>query len=311
MDVDLNTVDLFVRVVDEGSFSAAARSLRLSVSTVSRRVAQLEEALGVGLLTRTTRSLGLTAAGRDFLDRAAPAVAQLHAAAAEAQLLQQTPRGRVRVTAPAAFGTMLATALGPLLVAHAQLAVEIHLTDRVVDLRAEGFDIGLRTGRLHGPPDHVARQLWTTTRCLFASPAYLRDAPELRVLADLDRHERLASSASSGLSEWALVRGEREVVPHRFEARLVVNEAHALAAAARAGLGVAFIPERVCEPWVARGELVRVLPDWSGEAGGLWLHFAPRDRLTAAATAVVDHLLASVARAIAEDWTGHESLARG
>jgi DNA-binding transcriptional LysR family regulator len=292
MEVDLNSVALLLRVVRGGSFSAAARELQLPVSSVSRRVAALEEALGVSLLVRTTRSLRLTDAGRLYAQRAGRAMDELSVIHDDVRRLQDTPRGRVCITAPVSLGNDLGAMLVPLLARHPDLALEVDLSDERRDLMAGGFDIAVRAGR----PDAselIARKLLTSNYQLFASPLYLRRSARLRELADLREHRLLASRASDGNTTWTLWRGKKQL-RHRFAPVLVINEMAALKNAVVGGLGIALMPTHPCGPELARGELVHVLPELRGKDGALWLQFAKRTQLSVAAGVVVDHLLASL-----------------
>ncbi|HEY6882034.1 MAG TPA: LysR family transcriptional regulator [Polyangiales bacterium] len=292
MDVDLNSVTLVLRVVRAGSFSAAARELQLPVSSVSRRVAALEQALGVSLLVRTTRSLRLTDAGRVYAERAGRAMDELNMVHEDVRRLQTKPQGRVRITAPASLGKEVSAILLPLLSRHPDVALEVDLSDERRDLMAEGFDIAVRAGKPHAS-ELVARKLLTSNYQLFASPNYLRRSPRLRDLSDLREHRLLASRASDGSTTWTLWRGKK-MLHHRFAPSLVINEMAALKFAVVEAVGVALMPTHPCAAEVARGELVRVLPELRGKEGGLWLQYAKRTQLSTAASVVVDHLLTAL-----------------
>ncbi|HEY6880391.1 MAG TPA: LysR family transcriptional regulator [Polyangiales bacterium] len=292
MDVDLNAVSLLLRVVRGGSFSAAARELQLPVSSVSRRVAALEQALGVSLLVRTTRSLRLTDAGRVYTARAGRAMDELDAVHDDVRRLQTKPQGRVRITAPASLGKEVSALLLPLLARHPDVALEVDLSDERRDLMAGGFDIAIRAGKPEAS-ELVARKVLTSHYQLFASPNYLRRAPRLRELSDLREHRLLASRASDGSTTWALWHGKKPL-RHRFAPSLVINEMAALKFAVVDGVGIALMPTHPCAAEIARGELVRVLPELRGKDGGLWLQSAKRTQLSTAASVVVDHLLTAL-----------------
>jgi DNA-binding transcriptional LysR family regulator len=298
MDVDLNSVPLLVRVAGAGSFSAAARSLRMPISSVSRRVAALEAALGVTLLARTTRSLRLTEAGRVYVERAALALEELNVIQEDVRRLQSKPQGRVRLTAPVAMGADLSALAVRFLTRHPDIALDIDLSDERRDLQAKGIDIALRAGKPE-PSELVARKLCNSNLHLFASPSYLRRAPRLRDFDDLPQHRLLASSTIEGTTTWKLWRG-RKPLRHRFEPALVINEMLALKCAVAEGLGLALMPMHPCAPALGRGELVHALPELRGPESALWLQFAKRAQLSAAAAVVVDHLLAVLPKLLDE-----------
>lgn len=292
MNVDLNSVTLLLEVVHGGSLSAAARTLRLPVSSVSRRIAALEEALGVALLVRTTRSLRLTDAGTLYVERAGRAVEELNAIHQDLRVLRDEPRGRVRITAPVGMGGALSVMAAPLLARHAELALEIDLSDVRRDLLADGFDLAVRVGK-PSESELLARKLAASNRLLYASPSYLRRAGRLREAADLAHHRCLASDAHEGVSTWSFTQGKKRV-RHRFEPVLLINEMMALKRAAVEGIGIALLPGPACAADVARGDLVPVLPELRGPEGAMWLQFARRIKVTAATSVVIDHCLATL-----------------
>lgn len=284
--VDLNDAALFVDVVHRGSFSAAANARGVPVSTVSRRIARLETALASRLLERTTRRLRVTDAGRAYLAHAERAVDELGQGSDTLHQLEASPRGRVRMTAPPGLAPYLMAALGPFLAAHPAVVLELDLTDRRVDLMSEGIDIALRAGPVD-TPDFVGRQVFRSSRGLYASPEYLARRGRPKKLADLAAHDLIATRATESGAVWDLLvkkRAQKLV----FKPKLVVNELMAARHAARAGIGIVLMPT----PEVDRGELERVLPDVSGPMGGMWLLYPAHRGLTAAVRACVDHLIA-------------------
>ncbi len=289
MDVDLNSVALLLTVVRGGSLSAAARELSLPVSSVSRRIAALEGALGVSLLVRTTRSLRLTDAGALYVERAGRAVEELQAIHEDLHALRDEPRGRVRITAPVGLGAAMSVMAAPLLARHTELMLDIDLSDVRRDLLAEGFDLAVRAGK-PSESELVARKLAVTTRQLYASPSYLRRMPRLKELADLRQHRCLANHTHEGFGTWSLWQG-RKSVRHRFEPALLVNEMMALRRAVVEGVGIGLLPSNACAAELARGDVVCVLPELRGPEGGMWLQFARRAKITAATAVVIDHCL--------------------
>src|SRR5215207_9669134 len=172
--MDLNLVTAFVRVVEQQSFTGAAKALNLPKSSVSRRVTELEEELGVQLLHRTTRKLALTEAGRSYYEQAERALTELNAAAESASGMDTEARGIVRVTAPVDIGVMgLADVIAEFLREYPDIHVELSVSSRVVDLVDEGFDIGVRAGKSRDA-SLVARRVGNAALCLYASPEYLQ-----------------------------------------------------------------------------------------------------------------------------------------
>lgn len=257
--MDLNNVRLFVRVVETGSFTAAANQLGLPKSSVSRGVAMLEASLGVRLLQRTTRRLSLTEAGRAFHDSAAGALAQLDEAQAAATEEQEEPVGVVRITSSVDIGVgLLAPVIRNFLVAHPRVRVDVVLTPRVVDLVQEGFDLALRAGRL-ADNRLIARPLGVVRAGLFAHRDYLKQRGTPKNVAQLARHECLTFRSPTGRTTWELI-GPAGLQKVEVGGALNADGFDFLQAAVAAGMGIGLLPMFAC-----RGEgnagLVQVLPD--------------------------------------------------
>lgn len=273
--MDFNETAVFVKVVQAGSFSAAARQLGLPTSTISTRVARLEQRLGVTLLQRTTRRLSLTEAGALYFEHASTGLGYLLEAEAAMDEARQQPQGVLKVTAPADLGDAL---LGGL-VAQVQhtypaLSLELMLTERYVDLVAEGVDVALRTGELRDS-SLVAKLLGTIQWALFASPHYLQSAGQIATPADLGQHQTVQFTPM-GRHHWELQQGATAIrVP--LNGRMLVNSIGVVQAMAESGQGVALLPTFICQPTVAAGGLQRVLPAWRGQADALHLVY-PKQR---------------------------------
>lgn len=283
---DLNNVRCFLDVVGAGSFSAAARQHELPPSTISRRVARLEAELGVRLFQRTTRTLRLTEAGRAYAAHADRALAELATAHQVIGELRASPRGRVRISAPAGMGEVVWSVLAPFLREHPEVRVELDLADRFVDLVAEGVDLAIRSTRQPGP-SLVARRLTTGPRQLFANPQYLEARGYPRTAKALADHDCVLLGHAERAT-WALLGGG---APQKINvrARVCVNEARIAARVAASGFGVVLLVRSLCEPYLQHGRLVRVLPRLTGGETAVWLVYPDR-RLAAAARAVADHL---------------------
>ncbi|WP_394830246.1 LysR family transcriptional regulator [Pendulispora rubella] len=290
INLDLNDVALFVRVVQMRSFAAAARERGVPGSTVSRRIARLESVLGIRLLERTTRSLHLTDAGRAYFAHAERAVDDVWQGTDFVRELRKEPRGRVRILAPLILGAAVSKVIYMYLAKYPGVSLDLELDDRRVDLLAEGFDIAMVTGKVDST-DFVARELWRSTRkLLYASPRYLEVHGKPRRTKDLGRHDCIATRARDGFSTWTLGRGrhKRRIT---FAPRLYVSEFSAAHRAALAGVGIAMVPEVLCVEDVRAKRLVRVLPGYEGETGGVYLLYRAHRAMTAAVRTCIDHFL--------------------
>jgi len=258
--MDLNELLVFTRVVQAGSFTAAARRLKMPKSSVSRKVSDLEERVGARLLHRTTRKLGLTDAGRMYFERAAPIISDIEQVDQAVGELQAAPRGLLRVSAPLSFG-LLVPMVASFLERYPEVRVELVCTDRVVNLVEEGFDVAIRAGHLVDST-LVARRLGAMKRVLVASPGYLKHHPRLKSPADLEKHPCIAFGSIPTPSLWTLHFGEKKV-DVQVPARLSTNDMDLMLDAARAGIGIAWLPEHIAAADLRRGRLKRLLTDWS------------------------------------------------
>ncbi|HWM84865.1 MAG TPA: LysR family transcriptional regulator [Kofleriaceae bacterium] len=256
---DLNEILIFTRVVQAGSFTAAARTLAMPKSSVSRKVSELEDRLGVRLLHRTTRKLGLTDAGRLYFERGARIVAEMEEADQAVSRMQAAPRGLLRVTAPLSFA-MLGPMITEYLKRYPDVQVELLCSDRRFDLVEEGFDVAIRAGPLDDST-LIARRLGVIQRVLVASPAYLRRRRSPRSPADLAEHTCISFAADRAPSVWTLHAGERRAEV-RVSPRYSVNELDLMLEAVRDGIGIAWIPEFVAIPDVRAGRLRHILREW-------------------------------------------------
>src|SRR2546430_11662617 len=202
--IDLNRVRLFIRVAEAGSFTSAARLCGLPTSSVSRAVAALERELAVRLIQRTTRRLQLTEAGRVYYESVSRALSGMDEAAAAVSELQDAPRGRVRITAPGDLGHwVLAPSLVRFATRYPEVQLEVSLTQRIVDLVHEGFDLALRIGKL-ADNRLVARALGLVRAGIFAAPRYLKRRGRPRSVADVADHDCVLFRSVSGRAVWEL-----------------------------------------------------------------------------------------------------------
>jgi len=256
---DLDAAALFVKVIDAGSFRGAARALGVPKSTLSRRIAALEERLGARLLQRTTRHLGLTDAGVAYHRQAAQAISVLDDAERAVSALQEAPRGPLRVTAPMLFGLLfLPELVAEFLARYPEVQLSLDLSDRQVDLVEEGYDLAIRAGAL---PDSswIAHKLGASPFQLFASPAYLRARGTPARLEELADHDCLVlGTQTQAVWTFRVARRARQV---SVRGRLAANSFLVLRDAAIAGLGVCRIPGFLAIDAVKRGRLVPLLGD--------------------------------------------------
>jgi DNA-binding transcriptional LysR family regulator len=256
---------VFARVVELRGFSAAARSLGVTKSAVSKRVARLEATLGAQLLRRTTRSVSVTDSGRALYERAAAAVALCRDASGAIAELAERPAGLLRVTAPVTFGRLQVAPLLPRFLAeHPGVQLQLVLLDREVDLVQEGFDVGVRFSRTL-PQDVVARPLAPLAHVLCAAPGMFKRGASPRLPADLAGIECLRYGDGEANSLWRLD-GPAGTAGVRVSGRLQANNSDVLRQAAIDGLGVALLPRFVVDADLAAGRLKPVLRGWAPRA---------------------------------------------
>ena len=293
VNLEPNDLLLFARVVDEGSFSRAATRLGLPKSTVSRRVAALEAQLGERLLLRTTRKLTVTDFGLAVLEHAHHVVENVAATAALAQNRQIEPSGRLRVTMPSDMAhIVLAPLLAEFVLKYPAISLEVDLSARFVDLIAENFDVAIRMGELRDDASLAARRMAVFTGSLYAAPAYLarRGGPsEPEALMEYDALHVLARTGNA--MPWILTRGDErwEGVP---PGRMTANSPELLMRMALEGAGIAVIIDHFALPYLHRGELVQVLPDWRLPPVSAWAVFPGRRLMPARTRVFLDALAA-------------------
>jgi DNA-binding transcriptional LysR family regulator len=296
MKLEPNDLVLFARVVDEGSFSRAADRLGHPKSTVSRRVAALETQLGEQLLRRTTRKLTVTDFGRAVLEHAHHVVEDVAAAESLAQHRQVQPSGRLRVTMPSDMANLvLAPMLAEFVLKYPAVTLEIDLSSRFVDLIAENFDVAVRMGELRDDATLAARRIASFTSGLYAAPSYVARRGVPGEPEALMEHDALRVLARTGDPQvWTLVRGEArwEGIP---PGRATANSPELLMRMALGGAGIAVIHDPFAAPYLERGELVQVLPDWSTPPVAASAVFPGRRLMAAHARAFVDALVAKFA----------------
>ncbi|HEY3807395.1 MAG TPA: LysR family transcriptional regulator [Kofleriaceae bacterium] len=292
--MDLNDIVVFTKVAETKSFTGAAELLGLPKSTVSRKLAQLEERLGVRLVQRTTRKLALTDIGETYYSRCSRIVADAVEAEHVVMDMQASPRGRLRMTATIDFATRyLGDIVAAFLAEYRDITIELDATDRVVDLIEDGFDVAVRFGPM---PEStlIARRLCMVSLVLCASPAYLaRSAP--KTIEELDDHDRVVFTPSSRNQTWTLVDDDsaREY-EFGYPARFASNNYAAVRDAALAGCGVALLADFMIASDLVTGTLVPVMPSWHTRPTEVHAVYPARQNVPPRLTVFLDHLAKSL-----------------
>lgn len=290
----LQAMSTYVQVVQTGSFSAAARVLRLGQPAVSKTIAQLEQHLQVRLLMRSTQGLTPTEAGLRFYEHAQVVLQEVEEAELAARGAGANLSGRLRVSAATTFARLhVIPALPRFLEAHPELEIDVVLDDRPIDLIGEGIDVSLRMGRL-ADTGLVARRLARTRRLVIASPAYLARAGRPKTPADLAAHQTLVFSQQD--STWEFQRAGRSVsVSVRGRARF--SAAEGIRTAVLADMGLTIASEWMFTPELADGRVQAVLSDWSLPDIDLWAVFPSGRMATAKARAFAEFVEVAVNQA--------------
>ncbi|HZY22518.1 MAG TPA: LysR family transcriptional regulator [Beijerinckiaceae bacterium] len=282
----------FVAVAREGSFTKAAAKLGVSQSALSHTIRGLEERLGLRLLTRTTRSVAPTEAGERLLRTVGPRFDEIEGELAALSELREKPAGTIRITATEnAADSLLVPKLAPLLREYPDIKVEIMIDYGLTDIVAERFDAGVRNGEQVGK-DMIAVRIGPDMRmAVVGAPSYFRKRADPKTPQDLIGHNciNLRLPTRGGLYAWEFEKNGRELRV-RVEGQLVFNGATHMINAALAGLGLAYVPESMVEPHLAKGRLKRVLEDWCAPYSGYHLFYPSRRQSTPAFALLVDAL---------------------
>lgn len=290
---DLNDLYYFVQVVDYCGFAPASRALGIPKSKLSRRIALLEERLGVRLIHRSTRRFSLTDLGQTYYNHCKAMLVEADAAQEAIELTRSEPRGIIRITCPVA---LLNTRIGPILAdfmqQHPQVEVHLEATNRRVDVIGEGVDVAIR---VRPPPledtDLVMRILGDRAQCIWATPELLKAYPEIHKPEDLTQLPSLSLGVSQGEHIWFLQHknGEHKSIQHK--PRLITRDMTLLRQAALAGVGIVKLPVMMVQAEYAAGLLVPVLPDWQPQREIIHAVFASRRGLLPSVRALIDYLV--------------------
>jgi DNA-binding transcriptional LysR family regulator len=284
--VDLDDIAVFVKVVQAGSFSQAARLLGMPNTTVSAKVARLEKRLGVTLIQRTTRKLHVTPAGQAYFARCMRGLAEIETAEAEITLARAEPRGTLRLTAT---GEVAHSVLPPLVSrykkAHPHVTVEMIVTNRVVDLIGEGVDLAIRAAELKDST-LVARKFMAITWGLWASPDYLSEREMPRSPSDLQKYEAVLFSRLPAERLRRLDGAQKGDLA--LNGRIVADDLEAVQAFVLHGEGIGALPEFLAHEAVERRVLVRILPELTWTAGALSFVYPSQQFVPAKVRAFID-----------------------
>lgn len=294
---DLNDLFFFVQVVDHGGFAPAARALGLPKSRLSRRIAILEERLGVRLIQRSTRRFAVTEIGQEYYRHCVAMLVEAEAAEEAVERSRAEPQGVVKVSCPPALlcfqvGDMIARYMA----AHPRVTVHLESTSRRVDVISEGFDFAIR---VRFPPleesDLVMRRFAPSTQRLVASPGLIANLPQPLVVADLASLPSMDFAPPQRDHQWCLEGPDGATATIGHHPRLITDDMVQMRIAALAGIGVVQLPTMMIEKDLAAGCLVDVLPDWRPRSGIVHAVFPSRRGLLPAVRGLIDHLAAEFA----------------
>ena len=289
---NFNDLLAFLAVAKERSFTRAAARLGVSQSALSHTIRDLEERLGVRLLTRTTRSVAPTQAGERLLQTLGPRFQEIDAELAALRELRDKPTGTIRITATEyAVDTLLWPKLAKFLAKYPDITVEISIDSALTDIVAQRFDAGVRSGEQVAKDMIAVRIGPDTSMAVIGSPSYFRKQPEPKRPQDLIGHSciNLRLPTQGGLYAWEFEKGARELKV-RVEGQLVFNSTYQMLNAALAGFGLAYVPEDLAQPHLAKGRLKRVLKDWCPPFSGYHLYYPSRRQPAPAFALLVDAL---------------------
>ncbi|MDB5659483.1 MAG: transcriptional regulator [Cypionkella sp.] len=277
---------MFVTVLETGSFAAAALRLGTSSGQASKLVSKLESDLGVRLLHRTTRALAATEAGQAYFDRLRGLLDEFDALDTQIRNEALLPRGKIRLSAPLSFGTIrLAPRLADFAKVYPEIALDVHFSDRLVNLVDEGFDMAVRVGK-PGDTTLIARKLSTSQLIVAASPDYLAARGCPQIPQDLTQHECVIDTNYRDPNRWSFTQNQRVAV----NGRLTFSNASACVIAAEAGLGIASSPDFVMAESLASGRLIRLLAGYEDPPMGVYALYPSGRHLALKMRVLIDFL---------------------
>ncbi|MFY9180035.1 MAG: LysR substrate-binding domain-containing protein [Venatoribacter sp.] len=287
-DFDLNEMAIFAHVVEAGSFTGAAKNLGLPKSTVSRKITQLEERLGVRLIQRTTRSLRLTDIGDSYYKHCSRILKDIDEANIAVTQMQNTPMGTLRIAAPVLFGsTVLASLVAAYMEEHPQVDIELNLSDARIDLIQDGMDVAFRVGKLEDS-SLIGRFLGDVRGVLCASPDYIKRHGMPKDPNDLANHSLLTANMAP---VWEMKSPEGERISYSVKARLTVNDFASLYILALSGAGIAPLPMLMANAALESGDLVQVLADWPTDSRAIHILYPSNRHLSIKVRSFVDFVI--------------------
>ncbi|MBO9726844.1 MAG: LysR family transcriptional regulator [Novosphingobium sp.] len=296
MRIDLNDYAYFAEVVAHGGFAAAGRALREPKSKLSRRIAGLEERLGLRLIERSSRRFRVTDTGLAFYERCQAILAEAEQAEALVLEAQAEPHGRIRFSCPTGMVEPISALISAFLARYPKVRLQLVTTDRAVDLIEERIDLALRVrAALTSDAALTMRTIGRSTRILVACPELAGQIKQVEQLANMPT---LATDDAADDLEWHLEAEDGRKHAIRTAPRMGCTDMVAVRNAAINGLGIAILPDHVCREALLAGKLAHVLPDWRGLQGIVHLVFTTRRGLPPAVRALIDHLAAGFPREV-------------
>lgn len=291
MDI-LKAMKVFVAVVENGSFIGASYMLDTSNAAVSRHIAALEVHLGVLLLNRTTRRISLTDAGKDFFSRSQQVLADVAEAEGIASLNTVNPSGLLRISAPLSFGiSRLGEWLPEFVKRYPELTLDLDLTDRMVDLAADGIDVAVRIARQPSITNVVVKKIAPVKMLLCASPEYLQRRGIPMHPTDLAKHDTVGFSYMDSGNTWAFTNDHGQSSVVNVRPRIYATNGDVLREFAMRGLGVAIEPSFIVDKQINDGSLVSILEDWRLEEYNMYAIYLTRRFLPAKVRVFIDYLV--------------------
>lgn len=267
----ITALNVYRRVVELGTFKAAADDLHLSQAAVSKNINELEDYLGIALINRTTRRMSVTESGMAYYSQICSVLEALESADQSVMATSFTPKGRLRISAPMSYGLIK---INPLICdfrrRYPDISTEVILSDTYVDLLDKGIDVAIRGGGALNDSSMRSRLVCTVKRVLCAAPEYLSNSAPVIRPENLKEHDCLVYSLSSSPRKWLFSKDSENVSVELIPASYSVNNGIALKQAAVSGLGIILIPEDFVRPELGTGELVQVMPDWMPDTHSLY-----------------------------------------
>ena len=292
----LLAMNVFVKVVEQGSFVKAAARLNVSTSAVSRHVAELEAHLTTRLLNRTTRRISLTESGQAYFERALHLLADLEEAEAVVSSSTVTPRGTIRLTCSTSFGVPhLAPAIGAFQARYPEVRFDISASNHFVDLVEDGLDLAIRIGDL-GNPNLIARKIGTMRLVACASADYLKRSGTPKHPNDLVTHNCFTYEYAPVKNQWRFQDRKKNEIKVRIDGSVHANNGEMLAAIAVAGAGIALEPDFIVKPLLESGALIEILPNFRPAPYNIYAVYPSRRHLSAKVRTFVDFLAARFAK---------------